>query len=102
MKRFICRHTYANGEKDTWIGTISQIRTIEDIIEAFVSGRGSGLTILIGTYQNGHFICIPDINVGCPLSMSWDDIHWNTERLSKLMNETDAVTVAYGIKTLMS
>ena len=35
-------------------------------------------------------------------SMSWDDIHWNAERLSKLMNETDAVTVAYGIKTLMS
>lgn len=100
MKRFICRYTYANGEEDTWSGTVRLIRENSGMVEAFVSGRSTGLAILIGTYENGHFICIPDINVGCPLSTHWDDLFWNIEHLSKLMNETDAVTVACAVKEL--
>ena len=49
--------------------------------------------------MNGNFICILEINVGCPLS-NWDDIFWNMERLSQLMNPVDAATVVYGIRAL--
>lgn len=41
--------------------------------------------------------CIPDIDVGCPIS-SMSDIFWNWERLSGQMDAVDAATVACGLK----
>ena len=101
MKYFTCTHTYADGTKITWTGTAMLYRKLDTFAEIQISGRGTSLFVLVGVSRRGRFICIPDINVGCPLSR-WDDIYWNTERLFRLMNETDSVTIAHGIKALMS
>lgn len=100
MVQFICTHTYADGTKNTWKGMATLYRKQGPLAEIQISGRGTSLLVLVGKYSWGRFICIPDIDVGCPLAR-WDDTFWNTERLSRLMNETDAVTVAQGIKALM-
>lgn len=96
---FKCSHTYPDGEKQEWTGKICPTRTGKEFTEAQISGRGSFFTVIAGKYANGNFICIPDLNVGCPAA-EWKDIFWNRERLSGLMNETDAVTVAFGLKAL--
>ena len=100
MKEFVCRHTYGDGETMEWTGTVTPVRRGAGITEAEIRGRGSGFTVIIGEYTHGRFLCIPAVNVGCPMSR-WDDVFWNRERLASLMNETDAVTVAYRVKTLM-
>ena len=52
-----------------------------------------------GKYMSGQYICIPDIDVGCPLSRM-SDTFWNKERLCAHMREADAVTVTYALKAL--
>ena len=101
MKEFICEHTYSDGETASWTGTVTPIRRTAVTSEAEIRGRGSCFTVIVGEYAYGRFLCIPDLNVGCPMSR-WDDLFWNQERLSGLMNETDAVTVSAGVKALMT
>ena len=100
MKEFHCKHTYSDGETEEWTGTVELIRKTASATEAQVKGRGSSLTVIVGDYTDGHFLCIPEIDVGCPMA-GWGDLFWNQERLCSLMNETDAVTVAAGVKALM-
>ncbi len=100
MKKYKCSCTYEDGETAAWESTVTLVRATKDQVEADIEGRGSSFRAVIGSYQYGHFICIPTIDVGCPLA-GWNDVFWNRERLSKQMNITDAVTVAYGIKTIM-
>lgn len=101
MKTFTCRHTYEDGETKTWTGTVTPVRKTTGMTKARIEGRGSSFTVIVGDYAHGHFLCVPEINVGCPMSR-WDDLFWNKERLSGLMNPTDAVTIVTGIKTLMT
>lgn len=87
-------------KREKWKGEAEILRVNYRMVEAQIEGRLTRLTVLIGVYQYGHFICIPDINVGCPLS-EWHDLFWNTERLSMQMNHVDAITVATGVKAVM-
>ncbi len=96
---FDCKYEHEDGLVDIWKGEISVIRKEKHLTEARVVGRGSALTIALGVYVNGNFLCIPDIDVGCPLS-HWTDTFWNLERLSRLMNPVDAATIVYGICAL--
>ena len=52
--------------------------------------------VLLGECSDGNFICIPGIDVGCPLA-SLTDVFWNSERLSQIMNPVDAETVVKAI-----
>ena len=49
-----------------------------------------------GLAKNRNFICIPGIDVGCPLA-GLTDVFWNSERLSQIMNPVDAETVVKAI-----
>lgn len=69
------------------------------MVELLIYGRGSCINAVIGKYTNGQYICIPDIDTGCPLSRL-SDIFWNSERLSVHMNGTDAETVAHALRAL--
>ena len=101
MKEFICKHTYSDGEKTEWTGTVTTLCKTGSTVEAEIKGRGSSFTVIAGKCTYGNYLCIPESNVGCPMSR-WDDVFWNRERLSGLMNETDAATVAAGVKALMA
>jgi len=67
--------------------------------ELIIYGRGSCINAVIGKYMSGQYICIPDIDTGCPLSRL-SDIFWNTERLSAHMRETDVITVVHALREL--
>lgn len=101
MKEFTVKHTYSDGETATWTGTVEVLRKTSFTVEAEVKGRGSSFTVIAGKYSYGNYLCIPEINVGCPMSR-WDDLFWNRERLSGLMNETDSATIAAGMKALLT
>ena len=102
METFICmRENLRTHKQERWSGVAEVIRETPNVVEAMVEARGTHMDVIIGSYFSGHFICIPNINVGCSLSTWWDDIFWNTERLSIQMNEVDAITAAYAVKALM-
>lgn len=85
-----------NGKSVRWIGKVDIIEKDEHFMELRISGRGSSFLVIVGRYINGHFLCIPELNVGCALSRP-DNILWNLNRVSGIMNIVDAVTVVYGI-----
>lgn len=86
------------GERK-WNGEIKITRRSINMVEFIIYGRSSCLNGIVGKYMSGQYICIPDIDVGCPLSRM-SDTFWNKERLSAHMQKTDAVTVTYALKAL--
>ena len=82
-----------------WSGEIKITRRSVSMVEFIIYGRSSCMNGIVGKYMSGQYICIPDINVGCPLSR-FSDIFWNKQRLSAHMQEADAVTTAYALKAL--
>lgn len=84
-----------------WTGQAEIVFQTADTIKLIIHGRGSRMDTIIGRYRIGLYVCIPDINVGCPIS-SMSDFFWNRERLSEQMNQTDAVTVAWVLKAAAS
>lgn len=67
--------------------------------EAEIEGRGTYFHILTGQHKYGDYLCIPNHDVGCERS-KLSDFFWNRERISRLMGEEDAVTVATGLMYL--
>lgn len=84
-----------------WTGQVEIVSLTEDTAELFIEGRGSCMDAVIGRYQTGLYICIPNIDVGCPISRM-SDYFWNRERLAQHMNCTDAITVAWALKAASS
>lgn len=97
---FVCVRNKKYHSAERWEGTIEVNQVQGNVIEAVVQGRGSTMTIIFGDCVNGHFLCVPDLNIGCPLA-AYDDLFWNYERLSALMNPADAITILAGIAELM-
>ena len=87
--------------RETWMGSWAITRYRNDgnvTAEMNVNGRSGSFTVLLGSYRNKeHYICIPDLDVGCPLSFDLQDIRWNSERLGRHMNRIDAITVASAV-----
>ena len=83
----------ANGETKNW--KVSWDILVEDHWrhELLVRARGSEYRVVLGTCTTGLYMCIPAIDVGCGLSHSADRL-WNTEKISSVLNETDAVSIA--------
>lgn len=80
-------------------GKVTVTRRDRDRMELMIYGSAACVNAVVGSYMSGQYICIPDIDVGCPLS-SFSDIFWNRERLSAHMQKTDAEMVAYALKAL--
>ena len=82
-----------------WLGEVRVKSHSMCMAELVIYGRGSCINAVIGKYMSGQYICIPDIDAGCPLSRL-SDIRWNKERLSAHIRETDAITVAHALRAL--
>ncbi len=87
----------AHGRK--WTGEVKVAGQSTDTAELIIYGRGSCMDAVVGKYANGQYICIPDLDTGCPLSRLADTF-WNQERLSAHMPEVDAITIAYALKAV--
>lgn len=82
-----------------WTGEVKVAGQSTDMAELIIYGRGSCMNAVVGRYTNGQYICIPDLDTGCPLSRL-TDIFWNRERLSGHMPEVDAITIANALKAV--
>lgn len=85
------------GNSRGWEGCAEVVRQGKSMAELIIAGRGSRMNVVIGKYLRGQYICIPDLDTGCPLS-SLTDVFWNRERLSGHLPEVDAITIAYALK----
>ena len=87
------------ADERSWSGEIKITMRSINMVEFMIYGRSSCMNGVVGKYMSGQYICIPDIDTGCPLSRL-SDIFWNRERLSAHMNRTDATTVAHALRAL--
>lgn len=101
---FKCINTlagFAPLHEREWKGHVRIVVQTANTVELIIEGRGSYMDTVIGKYRIGLYLCIPEINVGCPIS-SMSDFFWNRDRLSEQMNQIDAITVAWALKAVSS
>ena len=89
---FTCSCEYPSGRLGRWTAFWQEVGSGKGISELLISGRGSMYTVLVGEYSSGHYLCIPEQGIGCPLARL-SDTFWNFERLSSLICRTDAATI---------
>jgi hypothetical protein len=94
---FHCREKIGSKYQQ-WSGYIKLIHNYGSHFEIHIESR-SGFICMIGKYKYGAFISIPAFGVGCELA-GYSDYFWNYERLTKLMNQVDAITVAEALRCL--
>ena len=84
---FFCENPAAGHADDRiWKGYVKQLRRHGDTVEADISGKGSAMHVIIGRYEYGRYLCIPDCGVGSTLA-ALDDCFWNREQLqNQLVN----------------
>ena len=96
-----CSYTLENGRKISWSCEMYLIDYAKDFYELSLTGKGSYFHVIVGPHENGHFICIPNWQVGCEPG-SYDDRFWNREQLIHQLNPVDTETVVAGIAQLVS
>lgn len=82
-----------------WKGHIKLLRTIPPY-EMEVTARQSSFHILCGSHEYGHFICVPNWNIGTELA-GLSDIFWNQERLTTYYPELSKVDVISIVTSLV-
>lgn len=87
------------GEGQRWTGEVFVRSHSPYMAELLIYGRGSRMDAIVGGYGNGQYICIPDLDTGCPLGRLTDTF-WNQERLSGHVGEVDAVTIANALEAV--
>lgn len=81
---------------------IRPIRLEKEPYEAILEVSGYHFHLLFGSQINGHFLCIPDWDMGCELARL-DDISWNTDsilRTDSKLDYEDATAVVYALRFL--
>ena len=80
-----------------WTGRWSVHGMDSNAVELAVYADGLAFWLIVGDYVNGHFLCIPEWDVGCALSCSLTDTQWNYGRISRSMKPCDAMSVTEGL-----
>lgn len=66
-----------------WRGEVKVAGCSIHMAELLIYGRGSRINAVFGKYMSGHYICIPDIDVGWPLGRL-SDTFWNKEEMTMI------------------
>lgn len=98
---FQCNTSHTCGNK-SWPGEIRLLAKTPYHCEAVVTARGTRFHIITGIYQNGNYLCVPNMDFGCELSQL-SDTFWNAEKISNhLDNPFDIESLVCAIKALAS
>ena len=96
---FQCNTGRTVGKK-TWTGDIRLLVYTYFHYEAVITARGTSFHVIAGEYQNGNYLCVPNMDLGCELS-HFSDTFWNAERIRQhLGNPVDVESLVCGIKAL--
>jgi len=83
----------ANMKPKRWEGNV-RILSFDHPYECSVSARGSSFQVILGSYEHGNYICIPNYNIGCDLACL-SDTFWNMERLASAgLSIVDALSIS--------
>ena len=97
---FFCENPEAKLAMDRiWKGHVKQLRCHGDTVEADISGKGSAMHVIIGWYEYGRYLCIPDWGIGSTLA-GLDDCFWNREQLERRLGRADAITLSEALKVI--
>lgn len=83
-------------EDQRWSCGIHMLKSTEPY-EMNLDVNGNRYHIIAGSHGHGNYICIPNWSIGSELA-SFNDTFWNTEQLSRQMNEKDAIGISEGLK----
>ena len=89
-----------NTEVKILEGTIEPIKLSTEPYEMNINALGWSYHVIFGSQINGHFLCIPNWDIGCELA-AYDDITWNMNSLLKensKINYQGASAVLYALK----
>ena len=96
---FQCNTGKTVGKK-IWTGEIRLLVHTPCHYEAVITARGTSFHVIAGKYQNGNYLCVPNMDLGCELS-HFSDTFWNAERIrQRLDNPVDVESLVCGIKAL--
>ena len=96
---FQCNTGRTVGKK-TWTGDIRLLVYTSFHYEAVITARGTSFHVIAGEYQNGNYLCVPNMDFGCELS-HFSETFWNAERIRQhLDNPVDVESLVCGIKAL--
>lgn len=99
---FECRQRKKGGAMSTWQGRWSIYKMEERHIELDVYAGGWGFHTIVGRYTDGHYLCIPEWRVGCALSMSLCDTHWNYSSIAHCLKPFEAMSVTAALADFSS
>lgn len=88
-------HGHQNMKPQMWTGHIRLLR-LTPPYEMEINTRGSYFHILFGPHKYGHYICIPNWNIGTEIARL-SDRFWNLERLMDIcpkLSTVDAVSIS--------
>ena len=96
---FQCNTGKTVGKK-IWTGEIRLLVHTPCHYEAVITARGTSFHVIAGKYQNGNYLCVPNMDLGRELS-HFSDTFWNAERIRQhLDNPVDVESLVCGIKAL--
>lgn len=81
---------------ESWEARIAYIKNYGSHYEMRIQSYYGSILILFGRTAFGYFACIPDFEAGCHLSYL-KDTFWNTEQLTKIIDEITGITVAQAL-----
>lgn len=89
-------YTMIDNERIDWNAKIKYIKKYQNFYEAIIEGRGSSLSIIVGSTDSYNWVAIPNYEVSTSL-LRFDDIFWNEEKLSSLIGAVDGATISHAI-----
>lgn len=92
------QHFFCELNDLKWSGNITSFINYGSHYEMRIESL-SGITVLFGKTSMGNFICIPDFDAGCHLA-ELNDEFYSREKISGVINQVDAITIAKALKTV--
>lgn len=97
---FTCENPGAEYAGDRiWKGCVEVCGCRGGTVEMDVSGKGSAMHVIIGRYEAGKYLCIPEWGIGSPLA-GLEDSFWNREQLERQIGRVDAITLSEALKAI--
>lgn len=84
-------------EEKEWKATVERLHKTNTGFEASIDVNNWLFYIVVGRFEYGYYLCIPNWNIGIELS-SYQDTFWNLEQLTKVMKRKDAISIITSIK----
>lgn len=97
---FVCKHTWDDGEEETWEGKIDRVVDRGSYIEFHITSR-SGFSVIVGPYLSGNIMVIETYEASLGLADPLDLFYNKNKALNcEHLNTVDGITAVFAFKAL--